>query len=425
MTTRRAFLAQTATLGAGFWIAGRQSGFGQESSPNAKLNLAFVGTGGQGGGNLKRLAATETVAALCDVDSKMLEAHAKAHPGAKTWTDYRKMLEEAKGIDGVVVSTPDHLHAVIAVAAMKQGKHVYCEKPLVHSVHEARVMAELAATSKVATQMGNGYGGDDLPGLLELAGPVREVHAWSNRPIWPQGLTRPEGTPAVPASLNWDLWIGPAPMRPYHPAYHPFKWRGWWDFGTGALGDMACHILDGSFRFLELGLPTAVEVEGPPPLPDSAPPWQIVTMEFPARGGRPPVKLKWRDGQKNGERNLPAAELAFGQKLGDGGAIYVGEKGTVVNGKLFPEDKFEGAKPKSLQPAYPGRHADWVAGCKTGSATGSAFKFAATMTEAILLGNVAYRVGRRIEWDAAAMKAKGCPEADALLKREYRAGWVL
>jgi predicted dehydrogenase len=417
--TRRDFLKASAATG--FWIAGRGAGWGRERSPNAKVNVAFIGVGGQGGGNMGRLSQLEdvNVYALCDVDETRLGQAAGKHPGAKKHVDFRKMLEEEKGIDAVVVSTPDHLHAAASVMAMRLGKHVYCEKPLTHSVHEARVMAETAARCKVVTQMGQGYSGDTLLSNVAAIGPVREVHTWTNRPIWPQAIDRPPERP-VPDGLHWDLWLGPAPARAYHDSLHPFKWRGWWDFGTGACGDMACHLMDAAFRALKLGLPSAVEAEGDPRHPETGPKWEILRWEFPARGEMPPVKLTWYDGGKK-----PPAELVEGAALPDGGWIMVGEKGTLWRERFFPAAKFAEHKPVPVEPRYPGRHADWIGAIKSGGAAQSPFATAARMTESILLGSVAFRLGRRIEWDAEAMKARGCPEADPLLRRDYRKGWSL
>ena len=293
---------------------------------NEKVNVAIVGVGGRGRAHVDGIPkAGGNIVALCDVDDNNLGAAAKEHPAAHTYNDFRKMLDERhKEIDAVIVATPDHTHAVAAAAAMKLGKHVYCEKPLTHSIHEARYLTELAARQKVATQMGNqGHSGDNTRRIVEIVrsgaiGPVREVHAWTNRPIWPQGKDRPDGSDPVPDSLHWDLWLGPAPERPYvansplairvrprarrrrdDRVYHPFAWRGWWDFGTGALGDMACHILDASFWALDLKYPTAVEaLGGEPRKPESAPSWEIIRYEFPARRDMPELKLTWYDGGK-------------------------------------------------------------------------------------------------------------------------------
>ncbi len=261
-----------------------------------------------------------------------------------------------------------------------------------------------------------------------MIGAVREVHCWTDRPIWPQGVNRPPDTPPCPPHIHWDLWLGPAPERPYHPIYHPFRWRGWWDFGTGALGDMACHCMDVLFWSLRLGAPLTVEAECDAHYAETAPKWSIIRYEFPARGDLPPVKLTWYDGGK-----YPPAELAEGEKYPDNGTLFIGEKGKLLlmdpyggSSKLLPAAQFKDFSPPAPYiPRSPGHHAEWIQGCKTGSPTGSNFQYAAALTEMVLLGNVALRVGKKIEWDAANMKAKNCPEADQYLRREYRKGWSL
>lgn len=403
------------------------------------LKIALVGVGGRGADNHKTMVRlNQNIVALCDVDENRLGVAAKRSPNAKTFHDFRRMFDTlGKQIDAVVVSTPDHTHALVAHAALERGKHVYCEKPLCHSIHEARVLAEAAARHKLATQMGNGgHSSEGTRRVVEAIragaiGPVREVHAWTDRPIWPQAVDRPRNRPPVPRTLHWDLWIGPAPLRPYHPAYHPFKWRGWWDFGTGALGDMGCHIIDVSFWALQLGAPRTIEAESPPlhDHPDTAPAWSIIRYEFPAHGSRPPVKLTWYDGGK-----LPPAELFDGQLPGKGsnGSLFVGEKGRLLVGggrhgyRLLPERDFEGfVAPKPTLPRSPGHHEEWIEACKTGKPTGTNFDFAGPLTEVVLLGNVALRAGRPIEWDARAMRCISGPSDDMYINREYRRGWVL
>ncbi len=432
MTTRREFLRASGGAAAGFWIAGRQRGYGQEKSPNAKLNVACVGVGGMGGGNLKGVSG-ENVVALCDVDRRTLESAAKAHPAAAKHEDFRKMLETGKGIDAVVVSTPDHTHAAAAVMAMRLGKHCYCEKPLAHDVYETRVMTETARKTRVATQMGNrGNSSEKIRRTVELVragaiGTVKEVHTWTNRPIWPQALDRPPAKP-VPEHLNWDFWLGPAPERPYHDSLHPFKWRGWWDFGTMALGDMACHIMNAPFWALTLPAPLAVEAEGEPRHPETGPSWMTVRYEFPN------VKMTWYDGKRKDEKgesapNLPSAELAHGQKISPGGGtLFIGDKGILLDGRVLPEARakdFGEPPPMLLRCPGDNHYADWIEAAKGLRAACSNFDFAGPLTEIVLLGIVAYRTGKRLEWDAAAMRAKNAPEADAFLKREYRKGWTL
>jgi predicted dehydrogenase len=403
-----------------------------------RLNIALAGVGGRGADNLKSVGG-QNIVALCDVDDDRLRKAAHDHPGARTFHDFRKMFDELHAqIDAVVVSTPDHTHAVIAKTAMDLKKHVYCEKPLTHSIHEARVLAETAARQKVATQMGNaGHSSDGMRRVVEAIragaiGPVREVHAWTNRPIWPQAVDRPTERPPVPKSLSWDLWLGPAPERPYNPAYHPFKWRGWWDFGTGALGDMGCHIIDAAYWALELDAPSWVEAESPTvdAHPETAPAWSIVRYEFPARGDRPPVKLTWYDGGK-----LPPDALFDGQppSKGSSGSVFVGDRGRLVVGhdrrrgyRLLPEKDFEGYKPpEPTLPRSPGHHEEWIEACKTGKATGTQFDYAGPLTEVVLLGNTALRAGRRIDWDAAGMRVTNGSIEDLYLQRNYRSGWSL
>jgi predicted dehydrogenase len=399
---------------------------------NEKLDIAMIGLGGKSGDNLKGLAS-ENIVALCEVDGSSLDRVGAQYPAARRHRDFRRMFDEQKDIDAVVVTTPDHIHAVASMMAMKLGKHVYCEKPLTHSVYEARQMANTARESKVATQMGNGgHASDTLREAVDwlrggVIGPVREVHCWSNRPIWPQGIERPLEMPPVPKNLDWDLWLGPAPSRPYNPAYHPFKWRGFWDFGTGALGDMGCHIIDTAFWALELGAPSAVEAESSGVNPETAPKWSIVRYEFPARGERPPVKLTWYDGGKQPSREL--TEVSADEKLSDNGSLFIGAKGKLLfqreRGKrLFPQPKdFE--PPPRVVPRSPGHYVEWIQACKGGAAALSNFDYAGALTEMVLLGNVALRAGRRIEWNSEKLEVRNAPESAQLIRREYRQGWTL
>ncbi|WP_210420211.1 Gfo/Idh/MocA family protein [Aquisphaera giovannonii] len=433
---RRQFSGRVAAgLAGGFAMPGIVLG----RKPDDLVRIALVGVGGRGADNLGSVLNQEVVG-LCDVDATALGAASKRASHAKAFRDYRRMFDEIHdGIDAVVVSTPDHTHAVIANAAMDLGKHVYCEKPLTHSIHEARVLAGSAARKRVATQMGNaGHSSESTRRVVEIIrsgiiGPVREVHAWSDRPIWPQGVDRPTDAPPVPGSLDWDAWLGPAPARAYNPAYHPFKWRGWWDFGTGALGDMGCHIIDAAFWALDLGAPTSIEAESPPieDHPDTAPAWSIVRYRFPANGGRETVNLTWYDGGK-----LPPAELFDGKPPGKGanGSLFVGEKGRLLVGqggrggpRLLPEKQFAGAKlPGRDIPRSPGHHEEWLAACRDPARpTGTHFGYAGPLTEVVLLGNVALRAGRKIEWDAAGMRVANGPTDDIYIRRDYRPGWAL
>ncbi len=429
VVTRRRFLRSTAATAAGLFAA---PAFLRANSLNEKLNLGLIGVGNKGAENLKNLA-DQNVVALCDVDENFLNAASQKHPGAKQYRDFRKMLEQ-RDIDAVVVTIPDHNHAVAAMAAIQLGKHVYCEKPLTHDLHEARQLARAAREHKVATQMGNGgHASDSLRSAVEwiqagVIGPVGEVHAWTDRPIWPQGITRPADTPPIPKSIDWDLWIGSAPMRPYHPGYHPFKWRGWWDFGTGALGDMGCHIIDAAFWSLKLGYPESVEAESSPVNNETAPSWSIVRYQFPARGELPPVKLTWYDGGK-----LPAGELldlAADEKFPKNGSLFVGSKGRLLllqgKSELLPEKEWRDFQPppKTI-PRSSGHYAEWIAACKGGPAAFSNFNYAGPLTELVLLGNIALRLGRKIQWDGRNLKARNAPEADRYIRREYRKGWNL
>ena len=424
---RRDFLKISAA--SGVWIAGRQAGFGQEKSPNARLNVASIGVGGRGRASVDG-CRSENIVALCDVDRRQMDKAAKAYPGAKIFADFRKMLESEKGIDAVTVGTPDHVHAPASIMAMNLGKHVYCEKPLAHSLHEVRLMAETAAKMKVVTQMGNQlHSTENVIAPAELLragalGAVKEVHSWSDKAFAPGD--RPKETPPVPEALDWDLWLGPAPERPYHPSYVPFHWRGWWDFGTANLGDMACHILDPIVWGLEPGPVATVEAEGPPPHPESGPPWRIVRYEFAARPGQSPVTLTWYDGGKR-----PPAELHPGATLPGQGSLVVGEKGTMllIHGNSF---KMVGGVPlepvpadkKFRRPVNHDHHGDWIEAIKTGGRAGSPFAYGSVLTEIPHVGNVAYRIGKKLDWDSASLKAKNSPEADRFIRREYRKGWM-
>ena len=371
----------------------------------------------------------ENIVAVCDVDSARLGKASSEFPKAAQFADFRKLLER-KDIDAVTVSTPDHTHAVASMGAMKLGKHVYCQKPLAHSIYEVRQMIETARSQKVATQMGNQ--GHSEPGSRRMVewiqagglGPVREVHVWSDRPIWPQGMNRPKGSKTIPSTLDWDLWLGPAPKRPYHDGYHPFKWRGFWDFGTGALGDMACHNTDIAYWALELADPIAVEATSSGVNPDTAPKWSRIQYDFPARGALPPVTLTWYDGGQK-----PPSELAPGVKLGTNGSIFVGDQATLHVPHFWGEGKIvkgEAAKrPAKTIPDSPGHYQEWINACKGGPPALSNFDNAGPLTAMVLLGNIALRTGKRCPWDATTMSVPGVPEADDLIRNEYRQGWTL
>jgi predicted dehydrogenase len=423
---RRDFLKGSAA--AGVWIAGVQRGFGQEKSPNAKLNIGMIGVSGMRGRDHLAALAGENLAALCDVDDAFLGQAAEKLPRASKYADFREMLEKEKSLDAVCISTPDHQHAVMAVAAMKLGKHVYVEKPLAHSIYEARVMRETAAQRKVATQMGTQiHSGDNYRRVVELVrggaiGAVREVHTFLGGARWmADGL--PKDDPAPP-TLRWDLWIGPAAERPYSKGYHPGgSWRKYWNFGGGDLADMGCHHLDLPFWALGLKTPLTAEARGPQSNPDGAPAWIEVDWTY----AESPVRHTWYHGDR---RPALLKELKQEKKWGGAGNLFVGEKGCLLANygqhKLLPEDKYADFEaPKPSIPSSPGHHAEWIAACKGGPPALCNFDYAGALTESVLLGNVAFRTGRKIEWDAAAMKAKGAPEADAFLKREFRKGWTL
>jgi predicted dehydrogenase len=416
-----------------------------QTPPSEKLNIAGVGVGGQGGWDLEQVVS-ENVVALCDVDWDYAAHTFKKYPRAKTYKDFRQMFDKEKGIDAVVVGTPDHIHAPVSMMAIKLGKNVYCEKPLTRTVYEARALAKAAREHKVATQMGNqgmAFEGNRLINewLADGAiGPVREVHVWSDRPThsgklplyWDQGIDRPEDKPPVPATLDWDLWLGPAPWRPYHPAYAPFRWRGWWDFGSGGLGDMGIHNIAPVFPALKLGAPTSVNASSSAVYKETLPVASCVHYEFPARGDMPPVTLHWYDGGI-----LPARpeELDPGRELPrDDGIIFVGDKGKMLvegwgghSPRLIPEKRMKEYKrpPKTL-PRSIGHHKEWLEACKRGTPTQSSFAFAGPLTEAVLLGTVCVRVGgRKLLWDSENFKVTNVPEANQFLHYEYRKGWTL
>ncbi len=441
--SRRGFMGAAATAAA-FTVVPRYvlGGVGN-TPPSEKLNIAGIGVGGQGAGDL-RAVASQNIVALCDVDWRHAGGSFRRYPDARRYHDFRKMLdEEDKNIDAVIVATPDHVHAVASLAAIKRGKHVYCEKPLTHSVYEARKLAEAAREHKVATQMGNqGQASEERRFMSEYIwdgaiGPVREVHVWTDRPLnginnvyWPQGVGRPSDTPAAPETLDWDLWLGPAPYRPYHPAYVPFKWRGWWDFGTGALGDIGCHQLDPVFRALKLGHPTTVQAACTLVNEETYPVASIVTYEFPARGDMPAVRVNWYDG---GMKPPRPEELEDGQQWGTGGILFVGDKGKMLGHRLLPESRMqEYPRPKQMIERSPGHHEEWIRACKGGKPAGSNFDWAGPLAEVVLLGNVALRaevkaklLRSKLEWDGPNMKITNLAEANKYLHRQYRQGWAL
>ncbi len=438
---RRQFVqasAVTATA-AGYWLTGGVTeSFARQNNPMNKLNIAFIGAGGRAEGNISG-CTDENIVALCDVDSNRARTMFNRFANATKYSDWRVMLEKQKDIEAVVVSTPDHSHAIASITAMRMGKHCYTEKPLTHSVWEARQMAEVARAQRVATQMGNqGTSHDGFRSAVETIragaiGDIREVHVWTNRPgtYWRQGhRERPQDRPAVPPHINWDVWLGPAPERPYHPNYHPFAWRGWWDFGTGALGDMACHTMNMAFMALRLGAPSSVTAQCDQEINAESPPnGLIVTYEFPARGNLPACTLKWYEVRR------PPMELLHGEAMVGSGSLFVGAKGKIYSPDdygarivFLPRDQFPNQRaPAPTLPRVGGRHhQEWIRACKGGPAAMSNFvDHAGPLTETVLLGNVAIRTGRRIVWDSAKLQAIDVPAAAPFLRREYRKGWTI
>ena len=463
--SRRTFMS-TAAAAAGLTIVPRHvlgAGF---QAPSDTVNVAVVGyKHGMGTNNLLNVVRSDNIVALCDCDES---EPAKAgmvrrgitpdkFPKATFYKDFRQMLDKQKDIDAVVVATPDHSHAIVALSAMQLGKHVYVQKPLTRTISEARALAAAARKYKVITQMGNqGHSEEGLRLMQEwfaagAIGEVREVHCWTNRPIWPQGLTRPTDTPPLPDGLDWDLWIGPAQMRPYNPAYHPFSWRAWQDFGAGAMGDMACHVMDASYTVLKLGAPESViatlAYNFLPPKPeargygtrvkydDSFPPSSVIHLTFPARGNMPPVKLHWYDGGLLPER---PDELEPDRKLPESGTIFVGSKGKMwcetycESPRLIPESAMQAFtdRPAKTLPRVPGgrdgHEKNWLDSIRQKTEAVSNFDYAGPFTEAVLLGNVALRFpGQRLMWDGPNMAVTNVAEANQFVQHNYRSGWTL
>ena len=445
--TRRDFV-KTSTLLAGtagaFTIVGRHVLGGPRAiAPSEKMNVAGIGIGGMGAGNLRNLES-ENIVALCDVDTDYAANTVKRYPKAKFYVDYREMLDKQNDIDGVMIATPDHTHSVISMAAMRAGKHVYCQKPLTHDVHEARMLAKTAKEAKVATQMGiQGHSGEGIRMIREwvqagLIGEVREVDAWCSLSYYPWGHAswssnwseRPKETPPVPAGLNWDLWIGPAAMRSYHRAYHPRTWRCWWDFGSGMMGDRGAHTFDPIVWALDLTAPTTIDATTCGNTPEVHPLSAIVTYHFPARDKMPPVKLTWYEGTRPPRPH----DLEDGRRLpAEGGALLKGSKGTIMCGvygnspRIIPEAKMQAATlPEKTIPRVGASHEqDWVRACKTGEPAGADFSYSGPLTEICALGNIAQRADTRIVWDAEAMKITNVAQANQYIRTEYRKGWTL
>ncbi len=420
-----AMAAGLGSLSAGVWseVAAEES-----RSPNEKLKILCVGTANRAAANIDALKEQDLVA-LCDVDSNYLRRAARQFPAAKQYADYREMIDaEADTADAIMVGTSDHHHATATTRAIAAGLHVYCEKPLAHTVQEARLVSQAAAAKGVATQLGTQIHAEpNYRRVVEIIragviGDVTEAHVWVGKG-WGGG-ERPEGSEKPPANLNWDLWLGAAPVRPYASGrYHPAQWRRWWDFGQGTLGDMGCHYMDLPFWALDLKHPTACEAKGPEVHPETCPLGLTVNYEFPARGDAPAVDLTWYDGNMT-------PKVVAGERVKGSGVMFVGSKGKLFANyssyKLFPRESFADFQPppKSI-PDSIGHHAEWIQACKTGSPTTCNFDYSGALSETVLLGNVAYRAGKRLEWDGENLKATNCPEADAFIQKEYRSGWEL
>ncbi|MBN1806913.1 MAG: Gfo/Idh/MocA family oxidoreductase [Sedimentisphaerales bacterium] len=435
--SRRDFMASAAAVAAITIVPGHVLGGRGGLSANEKLNIAGIGIGGRGLGDLDEVGS-ENIVALCDVDQRYAARAFKTYPKARKYRDFRRMLDkEDKNIDAVVIATPDHTHAVIAMKAIQMGKHVYCEKPLAHSIYEVRKLTEAARQAKVATQLGNQGQASESTRLVcefiwsDAIGPVRQVHSWCNRPISPRGIDRPKETPPVPETLDWDLWLGPAPYRPYHPCYLPFSWRGWWDFGTGVLGDIGCHQFAPIFRALKLGYPRCVDACSSGVNSETAPLASIVRYEFPSRYDFPELELIWYDG---GLMPARPKELEEGLRFGDADDnLFVGDKGRMLGHRLLPESRNkEYGRPAKILARSPGHHREWLDACKGGPPAGSNFDISGPLTEVVLLGNIALRMGQKLYekglklyYDGPNMKITNLPEADKFLRSEYRDGWTL
>jgi hypothetical protein len=416
-------------------------------SPSSRLNLAFIGVGGRGRANLRQMASgdTDNIAVLCDVNGQYLEKAAADFPKARKFRDFRKLYDEAKDIDAVVVSTTEHTHAYAALPALLLRKPVFCEKPLTQNVREARIITEAAAKAGVATQMGTQiHAGQNYHRVVELiqsgaVGPVKEAHVWVSRAWGRQSkeeaeknkdivfvTERPKEEMPAPDYLDWDLWIGPAPWRPYNDVYLPGpKWYRWWDFGNGTMSDLGSHWIDLPYWALKLDAPLTIEASGPEPHPEIAPASMTAGYEYGARGDMPACRVSWYQGT-----DKPAIWSDGKIPQWPNGVLFVGEKGMLLSDYskhvLLPEDQYKDFKrPAPFIPDSPGQHQEWVLACKNGTPTASPFSYAGPLTEANHLGNVAFRAGKKLQWDPKALRATNCPEADAFLAREPRSGWRL
>ncbi len=450
-STRRDFLKNSALLGTAWWVGQSQfaSGYADSKNPVERLNFACIGVNGKGSSDTSSARRAGNVVAICDIDDQSLDKAASRYKSAKKFNDYREMLEVmADKIDAVTVSTPDHSHAPASIMAMKKGKHCFTQKPLTWSVYEAKRMRDVANEMKVATQMGNqGTSANGFRKAVEIIraggiGAVKDVHVWTNRPIWPQGEGRPSRTDPIPKHVHWDLFLGPAPERPYvEGVYHPFKWRGWLDFGTGALGDMACHTANMAVMSLELFDPISIEVKKTSGIVENEtyPKYSVIEYKFPERtttmfgGGKtlPACTMTWYDGQQ-----YPPSELLQGETRSDSGLLLVGTEGSLYSPNdygaahiLLPKDKFKNFKaPEATLPRVgkPDAHfAEFADSCRGGQPAMSNFNYASRLTETMILGNLAMRAGAKVEWDAKNQKVTNLPEANTFVRREYRSGYSI
>lgn len=428
--TRRDFLKATSTAAGAAAVSGgfyRELAAKESNSPNQLLSIACIGTANRAAANIEGVQG-ENIVAVCDIDQNYLDSAKSRFPQARGYVDYRELLDaEAKKLDAVVVSTADHHHAPASIRAIRAGLHVYCEKPLTHTVAEARIVIEAAKSHGVATQMGTQIHADDnYRRVVEVIqsgaiGDVKEVHVWVGK-VWSGAADPTLVGQDPPNSLSWDLWLGPAPERVFVPGrYHPANWRRWWDFGGGTMADMACHYMDLPFWALDLSHPISCAAEGPEVDPDGCPTGVVVKYEFPARKGLPPVSLTWYDGDR-----IP--EAVAGESVPSSGVMFVGSEGKMYasysNYRLFPSADFANYEPPA--PSIPdsiGHHAEWIKACKDGSPTMCNFGYSGVLAETVLLGGVAFRVGQRLEWDAENQRATNCPEADQFIRKEYRSGW--
>jgi len=426
--TRRQFLRHSALSASAVWLAVPFRSWGM-MPPSEKLNIGVIGVRGQGGFSISNLKDANNLVALCDVDSNNLDHVAQQFPSAKTYRDFRRLVDQ-RDIDAIVVATPDHTHAVASVAALQSGRHLYCEKPLTRTISEARIVTELARKQRLVTQIGTQiHAGGNYRRVVELVqrgaiGEVREVHVWVGARYG--GMERPKDTPPVPSNLDWDLWLGPVEPRPYHPNYAPFMWRNWWAFGGGSLADFGCHFMDLPHWALDLSHPISAEpVEGPPVHPESTPLELVVRYQHPARGNKPPVTLTWYHGGKH-----PSLLGEERYQQWKSGVLFIGAKGQLLadysRRLLLPEEQFKGFTPPApfIKDSI-GHHKEWVEAIKSGDRTTCHFDYSGPLTEAALLGNVAYRVGRKLVWNAKLLRAANCPEADQFIQHQYRKGWKI